>query len=93
MDKKKGAKPAKKGKKGRRGKKKPTNDVSAEVAAENEKKELVATLVSKTDKSEEDVLAAYDKFHEKFPSGEINEIEFLKESKVGNTIRDNKNQS
>ena len=79
MDKKKSIKPAKKAKKGRRGRKKPTNDVSA---PENEKKELIAMLMSKTEKSEEDILAAYDKFHEKFPSGEINEVEFLKESKV-----------
>ena len=82
MDKKKGGRALKKGKRGKKGKKKPANDVSAQVAAQNDKKELIAMLMSKTEKTEEEVLEAYDKFHLEHPFGEISQEEFLKQSKV-----------
>ena len=82
MDKKKSGKNLKKGRKGKRSKKKVNADISPEDAALNEKKELVAALVSKTGKSEDEVLAAYDKFHEENPSGEISQQLFLETSKV-----------
>ena len=87
MDKKKGGKAGKKGRRGKKGKKKTVSKggVSVEDVAQNEKKELIAMLMSKTDKTEEEVLAAYDKFYEENPSGEISEPEFLKQSKVRKT--------
>ena len=82
MDKKKGGRALKKGKRGKKGKKKPANDVSAEVAAQNDKKELIAMLMSKTEKTQEEVLEAYEKFHLEHPSVEISQEEFIKQSKV-----------
>ena len=82
MDRKKANKPAKKGKRMKKGKKKPSNDVSPEMALINEKKDLVAALIAKTGGSEEDILDAYNKFYDEFPSGEISEKEFLDQSKV-----------
>ena len=83
MDYKKSSKPAKK-KKTKKGKKKkkPIDDAAAELAAEKEKKELVESLLAKTDLSEEEIILAYEDFHEKYPSGEITEKEFLQQSKV-----------
>ena len=85
MDKKKGSKPAKKGKKGKLGKKGKKNiakDLTGD-AAENAKKELITSLMAKWDLSEEEVTAAYDVFHEKYPSGEISQQQFMEESNAG----------
>ena len=71
----------KKTKKGKK-KKKPIDNAATELAAEMEKKELVDSLVVKTDLLEEDILVAYDEFHEKYPSGEITEKEFMGQSTV-----------
>ena len=83
MDTKRRGKPAKK-KKSKKGKKKkkPIDDAAAELAAQNEKKELVESLVAKTDLLEEEILAAYEDFYDKYPSGEITEKQFLQQSKV-----------
>ena len=74
MDTKKHGKPAKK-KKTKKGKKKkkPIDDAAAELAAENEKKALVESLVAKTDLLEEEIRAAHEEFYEKYPTGEIPE--------------------
>ena len=82
MDTKRRGKPAKKKKSKKGKKKKPIDDAAAELAAENEKKELVESLVAKTDLEEEEILAAYEEFYEKYPSGEITEKQFLQQSKV-----------
>ena len=71
----------KKTKKGKK-KKKPIDDAAAELAAENEKRELVESLLAKTDLSEEEIILAYEDFYEKYPSGEITEKQFLQQSKV-----------
>ena len=77
MDIKKRVKPAKK-KKTKKGKKKkkPIDDAASELAAENEKKALVESLVAKTDLLEEEILAAHEVFYEKYPTGEITETLF-----------------
>ena len=82
MENKKNAKPAKKKKTKKGKKKKPIDDAAAELAAENEKKVLVESLVAKTDLLEEEILAAYDEFYEKYPKGEITEEQFLDQSTV-----------
>ena len=85
MDKKKGSKPTKKGKKGKlgkKGKKNITKDLTGD-AAENAKKELITALMAKCDLSEEEVTAAYDVFHEKYPGGEISKQQFMEESNAG----------
>ena len=79
MDKKKNAKPTKKAKKGKKGKKNVSKDVTAEAA----KKELITSLMEKCKLSEEYVLSAYDQFHEKYPSGEITQTQFVEQSKAG----------
>ena len=71
----------KKSKKGKK-KKKPIDDAAAELAAENEKRELVESLVAKTDLLEDEILAAYEEFYEKYPGGEISEEQFLQQSTV-----------
>lgn len=75
MDKRRNSKaPAKtKGKKGKKSKKKVDKSLTGD-AAEAAKKELIASLVSKCNMSEEQVLAAYDAFYEKYPGGEISQV-------------------
>ena len=87
MENAKGGKPVKKKKlkKGKK-KKKPIDDAAAELAAENEKKALVESLVAKTDLLEEEILAAHEEFYEKYPSGEITEKQFLQQSTVSDKI-------
>ena len=68
-------------------KKKPIDTAAVELAAENAKRELVEFLQTKTELSEEEILLAYDHFHEKFPSGEITKQEFLIQSKVSQDWR------
>ena len=66
--------PAKsKGKKGKKSKKKVDKNLTGD-AAEAAKKELISSLMSKCNMSEEQVLAAYDVFYEKHPSGEISQV-------------------
>ena len=68
-------------------KKKPIDTAAVELAAENAKRELVEFLQTKTELSEEEILLAYDHFHEKFPSGEITKQEFLIQSKASQDWR------
>ena len=62
--------PSKNKKKGKKGKKKADKNLSGD-AAEEAKKELISSLMAKCNMSEEQVLAAYDAFYQKYPSGEI----------------------
>ena len=43
---------------------------------------IIEFLLTKTELSEEELLKAYDDFHEKYPEGEINKTQFLAQSKV-----------
>jgi len=84
MDKRRSSKaPAKgKGKKGKKGKKKVDKTLTGD-AAEAAKKELVTSLMAKCNMSEEQVLAAYDEFYAKYPSGEITQTQFIEQSSAG----------
>ena len=82
MDSKRRVKTGKKRKSKKAKKKKPIDDEAAQLAAENEKKALVESLMAKTDLLEEEILAAYDDFYEKYPKGEITEKQFLQQSTV-----------
>ena len=63
-----------KGKKGgKKGKKKVDKNLTGD-AAEAAKKELVQALMAKCNMSEDQVLAAYDAFYEKYPAGEITQV-------------------
>ena len=75
-------KPTKKGKKAKKGKKNPVKNLTGD-AAETAKKDLIATLMAKCDKNEEDVTAAYEDFHAKYSSGEISKDLFLEQSQAG----------
>jgi len=80
MDKRKNTKvPHKTKKKGKKSKKKVDKTLTGD-AAENAKQELIKSLCSKCNMSEEQVLAAYDSFYAKYPSGEITQ-EFLNQQK------------
>ena len=91
MERERGKKPPegkkKKKKSSKAKKKKPIDTAAVELAAENAKRELVEFLQTKTELSEEEILVAYDHFHEKYPSGEINKQEFLVQSKVSTDRR------
>ena len=67
-------------------KKKPIDNEAIELAAENKRKkrrnEIVTSLITKTDLSEEELFAAYDEFPEKYATGCISEKQFLQISKV-----------
>ena len=82
MDSKRRVKTGKKRKSKKAKKKKPIDDEAAQLAAENEKKALIESLMAKTDLLEEEILAAYDDFYEKYPKGEITEKQFLQQSTV-----------
>ena len=55
---------------------------AAVLAAENEKKALVKSLVAQTELCEEEILEAYEEFYEKYPNGEITKKQFLEQSTV-----------
>ena len=74
MDKRRNSKAPAKKKKGKKGKKKVDKNLTGD-AAEAAKKELISSLVSKCNMSEEQVLAAYDSFYEKYPGGEISQVQ------------------
>ena len=82
MDSKRRVKTGKKRKSKKSEKKKPLDDEATQLAAENEKKALVESLMAKTDLLEEEILAAYEDFYEKYPKGEITEKQFLQQSTV-----------
>ena len=65
-------------KKGKKGKKK----VKKSLSPEEQKKELVSALVAKCEMTEEEVLKAYDEFHEKNKKGVIGKEEFVRSRKV-----------
>ena len=52
----------------------------------DEKKEIVAALMVKCDKSEQEVLEAYDDFHLKYEDGSISRKEYTNSKKV-NKVR------
>ena len=96
-----GRKKKKKNKSKKKKKKRPLDTAAIELAAENAKRELIGLTVShlgifskliieflltKTELSEEELLKAYDDFHEKYPEGEINKTQFLAQSKVSPLI-------
>ena len=72
----------KKKRKDKKKRKKQAEEAAAALAAENEKAALVDSLLSKTDLSKSEILAAYDKFYSKYPDGEITKKQFLEESSV-----------
>merc|ERR1711988_1149344 len=45
--------------------------------------ELISSLMAKCNMSEEQVLAAYDSFYAKYPSGEITQTQFVEQSTAG----------
>ena len=65
-------------KKGKKGNKK----VKKSLSPEEQKKELVSALVAKCEMTEEEVLKAYDEFHEKNKKGVIGKEEFVSSRKV-----------
>ena len=48
----------------------------------DEKKEIIAALIVKCDKTEEEVLKAYEEFHLKYENGFISREEFTNSTKV-----------
>ena len=72
--------------KARRKKKGPVDTAALELAEENAKRDLLESLGSKIGVSEEEILTAYEEFHEKYPGGVINKTQFLAQSKVGPEI-------
>jgi len=71
------------GKKGKKAKQPKRENLSAEEAAELEKKETIQSLIPKTKMTEEELNKHWDEFHTKYPDGEISQEEFLKISKAG----------
>jgi len=71
------------GKKGKKTKQPKRENLSAEEAAELEKKETIQSLIPKTKMTEEELNKHWDEFHTKYPDGEISQEEFLKISKAG----------
>ena len=53
-----------------------------DLTSENAKIEMIQALLLKTDLNEEELNEAYDVFYSKYPEGELNEDQFLRESKV-----------
>ena len=76
-------------KKVKKTKKKPPMDSAAvELAAENRKKDVVASLKNKLDLPEEELLKAYEDFYVKYPKGDISEKQFIQQSKVCSDVQD-----
>ena len=67
-------------KKGKTGKKKGKK--TRPMDPEEEKKELVSALMTKCNMTEEEVLEAYDGFHEQNKKGVISKEEFIHSRKV-----------
>ena len=67
--------------------KKQADEAAAALAAENEKKAVVESLLVKTGLSRSEILTAYDKFYSKYPGGEITKKQFLEESSVRTRTR------
>ena len=70
---------AKKGKKIKKKGKKSSGNV---LSPEEEKKEVVSVLMTKCDMAEEEVLEAYDEFHNQHEKGVISKEEFVKTRRV-----------
>ena len=80
-----GGKPSKNGKKNEKKKtlrKRRQSIASKEMNTQAAKVESIKLLVKKFEMSNIDALLAYDKFHKKYPSGEIKKLDFLEENKV-----------
>ena len=76
-----GGKPSKNGKKKTLSKRRQSI-ASKEMNNQAAKVESIKLLVEKFEMSNIDALIAYDKFHKKYPSGEIKKLDFLEENKV-----------
>ena len=63
-------------------KKKIEEPAPPDLTSENAKLEMIQALLLKTDLNEDELNEAYDVFYSKYPDGELNEDQFLKESKV-----------
>lgn len=48
----------------------------------DEKKEMIMALMKKCNKSEEEILIAYDEFHLKYENGSISKDDYISSSKV-----------
>ena len=61
---------------------------SQKKTPEEAKSEVVEILVAKCGKEKEEVLEAWDQFHEQFPGGLIPKEDFLASKKVNCTFQD-----
>ena len=82
MNNKTSAKSHSKKKKVKKVKKKIEEAPPPDLTSENAKIEMIQALLLKTDLNEEELNQAYDDFYSKYPEGELNEAQFLRESKV-----------
>ena len=82
MNNKTSAKSHSKKKKVKKVKKKIEEAPPPDLTSENAKIEMIQALLLKTDLNEEELNQAYDDFYSKYPEGELNESQFLRESKV-----------
>ena len=82
MNNKTSAKTHSKKKKAKKVKKKIEEAPPPDLTSENAKIEMIQALLLKTDLNEEELNQAYDDFYSKYPEGELNEAQFLRESKV-----------
>ena len=69
-------------KKNKKVKKKIEEAAPPDLTSENAKIEMIQALLLKTDLNEEELNETYDVFYSKYPEGELNEAQFLRESKV-----------
>ena len=82
MNNKTSAKSHSKKKKAKKVKKKIEEAPPPDLTSENAKIEMIKALLLKTDLNEDELNQAYDDFYSKYPDGELNEAQFLRESKV-----------
>ena len=82
MNNKTSSKSHSKKKKAKKVKKKIEEAPPPDLTSENAKIEMIKALLQKTDLNEDELIQAYDDFYSKYPEGELNEAQFLRESKV-----------
>ena len=82
MNNKTSAKSHSKKKKAKKVKKKIEEAPPPDLTSENAKIEMIQALLLKTDLNEDELNQNYDDFYSKYPEGELNETQFLRESKV-----------
>jgi len=83
MNNKTSSKSHSKKKKAKKVKKKIEEAPPPDLTSENAKIEMIKALLQKTDLNEDELIQAYDDFYSKYPEGELNEAQFLRESKAG----------